>query len=550
MQPRMLMQPQTALAQSTTGTEKAAVRGNPDAPVGGIRRDHFAVSPTKLHPLNATDYYSNQLLDRIYETLAEPDVETMEFIPRLAERWEVSKDKKRFTFTLNPKARWQDGNPVTAEDVRYSFEVLFHPKLLTRAKWSAYYGKIEKAEILDDRTVRFTAREDHFQNFINLASLRIVPAHAFNKDNPDKTSLSKKPMGSGAYRLQKWEKNKLVILEKDGDYWGQNLPQNIGRYNASLLLTKIISTNKVSLEAFKKGDLDVYTFTPAQWVREAVGKRFGEGRESKAPLIKLDVQNKAPRGYRYVGWNLESELFKDRKVRRAMSHLFDRETFIKKFYFNLNEKAVGLFQTNSRYSSPKVKPIPFSIPKAIALLKEAGWSDTDGDNLLDKNGKPFRFTIMTADADTSVKVLTLAKEAMRKAGVDMQPKVVDWSTLLSLIDDYRFDAVMLGWSRSAWPDPTALWHSRSAVKGGLNLVRYRNKQVDALIDKGTRSIPDKARVPLFRKIHEIIYRDQPYTFLLERNHQLFGYRSVLRHVKPYYNYEIGLDYWWIDQPAR
>jgi ABC-type transport system substrate-binding protein len=542
-----------ALAAPPAGTAlagEAVVRGNPQATVGGMRRNHYAVSPSQLHPLNATDLYANLILDRIYETLAETDVETLEHVPLLAERWAVSPDKLRYTFHLDPRARGQDGRPLTAEDVKFSFDVLFNPRLKTRPKWQAYYSNIASAEVVNRTTVRFTAKRDHFRNFINLASLRIVPRHRFPGDDPNETPLAKQPMGSGPYRFESWNKGSSLLLKKDENYWGARLPQNIGRYNQSLLLTKIIATDKVALEAFKKGALDVIQFTPEQWVLETGGPEFGLGPDSGRPLIKLDVQNQAPRGYRYVGWNLGSPLFKDVRVRRAMSHLFDRDTFIDKFYHGLQVKAVGPFAANSRYASPKVKPIGFSIPAALALLREAGWSDSNGDHVLDKDGRPFRFTILTADPETSVKMLTLTKEAMRKAGVDMNIKVLDWSTLLTLIDEYRYDAVMLGWTRSPWPDPTPLWHSSGAVRGGLNLVRYRNPEVDRLIEAGTTSIPDAERIPIFRRIHELIYADQPYTFLTESNHTLVGYRSLFRSVKPWYAYDVGYDYWWVAQATR
>ena len=528
----------------------AMVRGNPAAVQGGVRRDHFAVSPAQLHPLNATDLYANQILQRIYESLSETDVETLAHIPLLAESWEISPDKLVYTFHLDPRARWQDGRPVTADDVAFSFRVLNDPQLRTRAKWQAYYSNVAGVVVLNAHTVRFTVHRDHFRNFTNIAGLRIVPRHGFPGLDPNRTPLSKQPMGSGPYRLVRWKKGASLLLKKDPHYWGQHLPQNVGRYNQTLLLTKIIAQDKVALQAFKKGDLDVILFTPEEWVREATGPLFGLGAQSGKPLIKLDVQNRAPRSYRYVGWNLGSVLFHDVRVRWAMSHLFDRDTFIAKFYHGLRAKAVGPFAANSPYCSPNVKPVDFSIRKAIALLRAAGWRDTDGDQVLDKDGQPFRFTIMTADPETSVKILTLTKEAMRKAGVDMRIKVVDWSTLLTLIDEYRFDAVMLGWTRSPWPDPTALWASSSAVQGGLNLVRYKNPEVDRLIAKATRSIPEAQRIKLYRRIHEIIHADQPYTFLTESSHTLVGYRRGFKQVQPYYAYDVGFDYWWIAQPTR
>jgi ABC-type transport system substrate-binding protein len=540
---------------SAIGTAVAAppagpVRGNPQAPQGGTLRERFAQQPSMLHPLNATDLYGNRILDNIYETLAQEDVETLEFVPLLAQRWEISEDRRVFTFHLNPAARWQDGTPVTAQDVKFSFDVLFQPSLRTRAKWQAYFADFEKAEVIDARTVRFFAKQDHFRNFINLAGLRVVPQAGFAGADPNDTPLAKAPLGSGPYRFEQWNRGNSIVLARDPAYWGRALPQNLGRYNPARRLTRFIQADKVALESFKRGDLDTLTLTPDQWVNEANGPEFGLKRATGKRLLKLEVHNQAPRSYRYVGYNLSSPLFSDRGVRLALAMLYDRDTFIAKFYHGLQVKAVGPFEANSRYSSPAVKPIGFSVPEAIRLLREAGWGDSDGDGLLDKNGTTFRYTVLTADPETSVKMLTLAKEAMRRAGVEMNIKVVDWTTLLNLIDDYKYDAVMLGWTRDPWPDPTSLWHSRGAVRGGLNLVRYRNPEVDRLIEEAVKTIPDGERVKRYRRIHEIIARDQPYTFLLEPDRTLLAYNRALMQAKPWYTFSIGEDYWWFAQAVR
>ena len=581
--------PVAAAAQSGAGSSGAPagaaaippvgdlLRGNPHAPVGGTLRQNLRQQPQVLHPLNATDLYGNQILDQIYETLAQVDVDRLQHLPLLAARWEVSADKKTFTFHLNPAARWQDGRPVTAADVKFSYDILFHPKLRTRAKWQAYLGQFSGAEALDAQTVRFTAREDHYLNFINLAGLRIVPQHAFGDGDPNETPLAKQPLGSGPFAFQAWNRGQSVILKRHEGYWGRGLPQNAGRYNMERLLYRFVSAEKVALEAFKKGDLDLIELTPEQWVRETPAPDFlpapvpppaalpaatathpaslpaatatltpPPGRQR----FKLEVRNQAPRRYRYVGYNLESPLFRDKRVRRALGMLFDRDTFSQKFYHGMQVKAVGPFEVGSRYTSPAVKPLPFSVPDAIRLLREAGWTDTNGDGLVDRDGQALRFTVLTADPEVSVKILTLAQSAMRQAGVELNIKVVDWSTLLSLIDEFRFDAVLLGWTREPWPDPGPLWHSRSAVRGGLNLVRYKNPEVDRLIDAGTRSLPDAERVQLFRRVHELIAEDQPYTFLMEEDRSLYAYASTLRQVRPFYGLALGEDYWWFAEKVR
>lgn len=532
------------LCAAGIGAKEINVPGNPNAPVSGIRRDAAKTQPATLHPVNATDLYGNQVLDLIYESMINFDIETFEPIPLLAQSWEVSEDKRSFTFHIDPRAKWSDGKPLTAEDVKFSFDLLFHKKLKTRGKWMSYYGNFESPLVLDSRTIRFTAKVDHFLNFNRIGSIRILPKHKFKGDNPNKVKLAKKPMGSGPILFGEWRKGAWIKLKRNKKYWGRDLPQNRGQFNHNILMTKFIPTDKVTLESFKRGDVDLISFTPEQWVRETGTDQFSTDPKSGRPLIKMAVNNRSPRSYGYIGYNLESPQFSDRRVRTALSHLLDRDTFIQKFYHGFREKTVGPFAANSPYSSPKVKPIEFSVRKAIHLMAEAGWKDTDGDKLVDKDGNAFRFTVLTPGRETALKILTLAKESMRKAGVELNIKVVDWSTLLQLIDEFKFDAVMLGWTRAVHADPTALWHSKGAVKGGLNFVHYRNKEVDKLIDQATKTIPEKDRVAKYRRIHEIIFRDQPYTFLLEPNRNLIGYQSKFEMVKPWYTFGVGYDYWW------
>ena len=572
---------QTAAAPAGTPGAPAPgafTRGSPQAVPGGTFRQNQRQQPQVLHPFNATDLYGNQILDLIYETLAQVDVDSPRFLPVLAERWDASADKKTFTFHLDPRATWQDGQPVSADDVKFSYDALFDPRLRTRAKWEAFYGQFTGAVVVDKHTVRFTARRDHYLNFVNLAGLRIVPRHAYGTGDPNETPLARQPLGSGPYRFEAWHRGQSIVLKRNETYWGRTLPQNQGRYNAERLLFRFLSADKVALESFKKGDLDLIQLTPEQWFRETPAPEFtlaktagaagpglpalargggstvqganGGGPQPGRRLFKLEVQNQAPRPYRYVGWNLGSPMFSDKRVRRALGLLFDRDTFAQKFYYGAQVKAVGPFEVGSRYTSPRVKPLGFSVPEAIRLLKAAGWSDSDGDGVVDKAGVAMRFTVLTADPEVSVKMLTLAQSAMRQAGVELNVKVVDWSTLLSLIDEYKFDAVLLGWTRELWPDPAPLWHSRSAVKGGLNLVRYRNPEVDRLIDEGDKSIPDEQRVKLFRRVHEIIADDQPYTFLLEEDRSLYGTSSDWHSARPYYALALGEDYWWSARPEK
>ncbi len=514
--------------------------GNPDAPRGGRLVRHLSSDPAHLNPITSSDYYEGLVTEYIYETLAERDVETYEFIPLLAESWEISEDKTAFTFHLNKNAKWQDGMPVTSADVKYSYDIFFDDNV-NAAHQRAYYMNIESCEAVDEHTVRFKVKNKYYLNFEMAAGLIVVPRHLFSRGDVNTSPLNLRPVGTGPYRVADWIKGSKIMLERVDDYWGEGLPQNAGRYNFDQIVFKMVRDERVAFEMFKKGDIDLYSFYPRQWIKETNGEAFKSGK-----VKKLDVQNKLPNGYSYIGWNNQHPLFRDKRVRRAMTHLIDRELFNEKFYYGLYAIADGPFGKLSDYSSPNVQPLEFSISKAIELLKQAGWDDHDKDTVLDKDDRRFEFTLIAPGRDYE-NMLTIIQEDMRQAGILMNIKIVEWNSFLKLLDDQRFAAVTLSWSSAVDPDPSAIWHSKNSRKGGDNFISYKNERVDELCEKGIFTYDSEERKKYFRQIHEILHEDQPYTFLLEPIHQLVGYNSKLKMVKPYYNYGVGYAWWWVEK---
>lgn len=519
--------------------------GSPAAKPGGDININLGGEPTILNPITSSDAYASSVNGYITEGLMTRNLDTYEWEPYLAESVTISEDKKKYDFTLRKGVVWSDGKPLTIEDVKFSYDVYFDKKYNTQST-ASYLEGIEKVEIIDKDKIRFHLKNTYFANFSAIAGgiIRIFPRHIYQ--NPKKVEdLNRVTIGSGPYVLDTYERGQKIILKKNPRWWGNKDPRFKGVYNFEKIVMKFVKEESVYHELFKKGQLDYIGLTPESFIKKTHGKLW------KTKLQKVKTQNKGTKGYNYIGWNLRDPKFQDKKVRRALAHLFNRKLMIKKFLFGMSLPATGPWYRQSIYASPNVEPIPFDIKKAYKLLKEAGWKDTDKDRILDKviNGKKVKmsFTIMNSTKDRE-KYLTIFKEDAKKAGVEVKIQMVEWNTFLKNLDDGKFDGAALGWSGGAVDiDPKQIWHSSSAIKGGSNFVQYKNPEVDKLIDQARLLPESKDRIPLLRKVYEIIADDAPYLFFFNSKYSLYAHNKKIKKAKDTYEYAIGQDYWWMTE---
>ncbi len=494
--------------------------------------------PTTLNPLTATDAGAQEVQSYILEGLLDRDIDTYEWKPALATKWEISEDKKTYTFTLRQGVKWSDGKPLTVEDVKYSFDAIFDPSLNT-AHIRPYYESIEKVEIVDPQTVRFHVKDEYFKNFDVAAGLTIIPKH-FYADANRKKDHNKILIGTGPYKLTEYEKGKRIVLDRNEDWWGRKDPNEGKTWNYPRLILRFIQEENVKLESFKKGDLDYIGLMPDSYIKKTEGDQWGK------TLFKVKTVNKAPKGYTFIGWNLKHPILSDKKVRRALAMLFNRDLAMEKFEFNLKAHADGPIEPSSDYHPPKLAPIGFNPTEALKLLTAAGWKDTDADGLLDKviAGKKTQFsiTILEPLADY-VKYLTIFKEEAKKVGVELEIKQIEWNSFVKLLDERKFDAVRLAWGAgSVDPDLKQIWHSASQA-GGSNFNHFSNAEVDRLIDQ-SRKIHDRAkRIPLVHRMVELISAEDPYLFLFAGKDTLYAHDARIQKTRDTFTYGVGTQYW-------
>ena len=499
--------------------------------------NNLSGEPENLHPIRSTDYYSSVVQYYILESLLQRNKDTYEWEPGLAKKWEISPDGKTFTFEFYDSLKWSDGKALTVQDVKFSFEAYRNPEY-GGIRYLPYFEKMDSAQILSDKKIQFKVKESYFGNFDVIAGMSIIPEHIY-KD--PKTRLSKNIIGSGPYKLENYIKGKILVLKQNPLWEGRNNPANKGKWNFKTLALRFVKTETDTLLRMAKEHLD-YSRLSAETFFE---------KTKKAPwgtrIKKVKYQNKEPSGYGYIGFNLKKPLFQDKKVRKALAHLLNRELMNKKFQYNQRELARGPWYFWSDYADPNVKPIGFNPKKAVEILKSAGWNDLDNNGVLEKtiNGrkKELSWTIIYASAEGE-KYLTLYQEDLKQAGIKLSLKVLDWASFLRLIDDKNFDAVMLGWSGGSIDlDPKQIWHTESSQKKGSNFISYSNPKVDALIDKGRSQLNKKERIKTFQKVYRLIAEDVPYIFMFNTRNRFYGVNKRIDFPVDTFNYDVGMSYW-------
>jgi peptide/nickel transport system substrate-binding protein len=458
---------------------------------------HLSAEPPTLNPVTATDASASEVNDYIYESLLKRDERTLELVPVLAESWDVADDHLSYTFRLRKNIHWHDGHPFSARDIAYSFERINDPEV-DAAHHRNYYQDIERLEVIDPYTVRFHYRMPYFLALEFCGGIPIVPAHLFQGPAAfNQHPIGRQPIGTGPYRLLRWDTGKEIVLVRNEQYWGK-------KPDLSRVVFKIVTDSTVALQVLKQGGLDLMGLRPIQYMRQTGNKRF------TAQFTKLKYYMPS---YSYIGWNMRKPLFQDRQVRRAMTLLTNREMILRQLLFGLGTVVSGTFYVNGPAYDRTIEPYPFDPPAAVSLLRTLGWSDHDGDGTLDREGTPFAFEfLVSAGSKTGEQIATVLQEDLKAVGIRMTIRKLEWAVFLQRVQEHAFDACTLGWSLGWESDPYQLWHS-SQIDKGSNFVGFHHAEADGLIEVARREFDAQRRYAFYHRFHRILHEEQPYTFL-------------------------------------
>ncbi len=468
---------------------------------------HSLSDPELLNPLTSSDASSSEVLNYVFESLLTRNPKTLELKPWVAAaRPEISQDKLTYTFKIRQDARFQDGRPVTGEDVLFSVKAIKCP-FVNAPFLRVYFNSLVDAELVDPYTIRFVTKEPYFLNESVLGSnILLMPRHYYDPENllqrisvrqlaqdPAKLppeakkfgeqfnrNFNRNPLGSGPYKFSHWKTGREIELVRDPNYWG-NGKEGIDQPHLDRLKFRIVNNMDAALTQLKSGGLDyMEVLQPVQVVR---------------------------------GTNSE------RKVRQAMTYMTDRKLIVKSVLFGLGEVVDSTIYFFRPEYDKDLKSYPFDPQKALALLHEAGWQDTDGDGVLDKviDGKktPLRFEIKVNSGNAVRKSVALVLvEELRKRGIDARVRELDWTIFLNDVKNHQFDAVVLGWQmQTTEPDMYQIWHSSQAANKGSNAISYKNARVDEILETYRREFDPQKRIQLYKEFQEILNDEQPYTFL-------------------------------------
>ena len=476
--------------------------------------------PKSLNYPVSGDGASARIYGLVVETLCEASYQTGEYVPLVAERWEVSDDKKVFTFHINKEAKFSDGTPVTSKDVKAFWDIVHNPDNIIGAL-RASFDKFEKLEVIDTHTLKIHAKSVHFSNLDTICGAFMVTSHKFwlAKGKNFNKAFNSKLFGSGPYVLHKVKKGKRVTLKRNKKYWGAHLPQNIGRYNFDTFVYRSVEDHSVRYELFKKGEIDMLSYNVAKrWKTETDSEKF---KNNWIIARRADTQD--PQGFSGVIINTRRKPLDDVRVRKALAYTYHREKFIKDLFFNSYDRLASYWPA-SIFTNPNNKMIDFNLDEARKLLTEAGYTKTNSDGiLLDKSGKPFNVDYYYT-SKASERHLTIWKADLRKVGIDLQLKQTTWPTLVKKWDKYEFSLAGVAWGGALNPDPFEMWHSKFRDQpAGNNLAGFTDPRLDELILKIGPMFDRNARASLFHEMDGILFNAHPYILGWSLSYLRIGY---------------------------
>lgn len=511
--------------------------GNPAAPREGEFVIQRGGEPPSLNPITSEGHSAVDIEFNIIEPLLRLSEEDLSWRPCLAERWSVSADGKTYEFQLRKNATWSDGRRVTSADVKFSFDVIFDSHFPT-AHMRPYYQGLKSVEIVNARTVRFHARDSYFGNFISSAGLPVVPQHIY-EDASRGPFLNDTLTGSGPYKIATWQKGVRIVLERNPRWWGWSDPESAGLYNPSRLVFRFVGSETLALSMLKKGQLDFMPLSSDAYSMKTGGSPWGHS------VFKVRAQNLYPKASRFVALNLDRPVFRDLRVRRALSLLVDRKTLIDKFKYGMAVAAAGPWYRQSPYADKNVPADPFAPAEALKLLREAGWQDTDDDGYLEKDGRPLNFTILTSNREAE-RYLTVFQEDAKLAGVKVHVRLTDGSLLAGRIDRRDYDALEIGWGGGLVDfDPKPMWHSQSIGPGGNNFSGLRDTHVDKLIEQARHTPAREKRIPLMKELYRRIASQVPCLFVFNEDSEFYAVSARAGRPRDTFRFEVGMRYWWV-----
>ena len=512
--------------------------------------------PDKINPLITTSVYSRIVYEPIFLYLLQFDPQSLEIAPQLAKSRPQIEELTdgpfaggvSYTFEILDEAVWDDGTPILAKDFEFTLKVLFNP-LVNAAPVRAYLEFIRDIEIDADNPKKFTVytNQKYIVGEAAIGNIPIYPTYVYDKEglmsdyalsdltDPDKSAeLSEDEnikafadifnsaeygrekgnvVGSGAYSFESWESGQRIVLKKKKNWWGDKLDNPLLAAYPDQITYKIIPDQTTTVAAIKAQEIDVTAQIDA--------KDFTDMKDDEMVNKYFNLYSPTALQYYYIGMNTKDRTGKlsDKRVRRALAHLVDVDQLINDLFYGLAERTVGPIHPSKSYYNKDLKPIEYNVEKAQSLLAAAGWEDSDGNGILDKeiDGEQVDLKISYITTSTSKFGRSLAEiltANFKKAGVELDVELLEFRQLIERLRSRDYEMNSGGWGQDPVPaDLKQIWHTESDRPDGSNRVGFGNAESDALIDQIRVTLNEDERVDMYMRIQEVVYEEQPYIFL-------------------------------------
>ena len=453
------------------------------------------------------------------------------FAPALAERFEWSPDRTALTFHLRRDALWSDGQPITADDVRWTWQAQTSPEVA----WDYAFVKepIRDVEVVDPFTARFHFTAPSLTQMSDAVEGVVLPKHAWSalpfadwRQQPD--WFRGHLVTSGPFTLQAWIPQQEIVLARNPRYAIADRPR------LDRVVIRVLPDRAGQLTQLLSGAVDfVEALAPSDWSTV----------ENSAHTTLLRYPT---RQYNAIVWNLRQPNFADAATRRALTMAINRSALVDSLYRGHARVASSPLVTGVWAHDAALTPLPYDPAGAAALLATAGWSDSDGDGIVERGGRPFAFDLST-NTGSSVRAdaLVLIQADLRKIGVLARPRVLEPNSLMPAVAQGSFEALLTGWALDTSLDLWSNFHS-AAIGAGANYGGYSEPEIDRLLDAFEQQPDPASAKAVLQQVEHLLHRDQPYTFLWEPE-RADGASRRLRGARPNaLSPFFEIEEWWIE----
>ena len=472
----------------------APVSGGP-APSGGIVFP--IVGDPTFNPWHPRHFFESLLITRVvFNGLTKWGKESR-WVGDLAERWEVSADGLTWTFHLRKGVKWHDGRDFTADDVKFTYDIVINPRL--GAQGRAAFTNIKEARVVDPHTIQLILSAPQASIIVAVGvNAGIIPRHAFAGVAPENywthDAFNKRtPIGTGAYKMKEYVSGSYVTLEKNPAYFG-------GAPSIDTITYKVLPDVNAQIAQLLAGDLNIVLIDNPALVRAVQGR------------ANIEVNTLPQNNFYYMAPSHRSPLFQDRRVRQAIMHAWNRPAMIKGFLEGFATPASGpITPVLKNFFNPNVRTYDYDRDRARQLLAEAGWQPGP-DGILVKGGQRFRFTLLYPTVQYFEPLAALIQQYLQPIGIETVLEGRDFNVFIQGMLARRYDALLGWWIMPEDPDFFNYAHS-SAADRGFNLPMYANKDADALMEAGRKATTLAERERIYKKFQELVAEDLPYLYL-------------------------------------